>query len=137
MDLVASMIEEADYAGSLSASLDQIARRVQREQFSAPGRAILDDGLSHLEQKLGTLRAEVPGTDDALRGEPPALAIGEAEFEAVRWRVIDAGDVPATEKGALLALLGSMERAESLIDRILQERASVDHDQAAVLAAMS
>jgi phosphate:Na+ symporter len=137
MDLVASMIEEADYAGSLSASLDQIARRVQREQFSAPGQAILDDGLSHLEQKLSTLGAEVPDTDDALMGEPPALAIGEAEFEAMRWRVIDAGDVPATEKGALLALLGSMERAESLIDRILQERVSVDRDQAAVLAALS
>ena len=40
----------------------------------------------------------------------------------MRWRVIDAGDIPAAEKGALLALLGSMERAESLIDRIAQER---------------
>jgi phosphate:Na+ symporter len=137
MDLVASMIEEADFAGSLSGSLNQIARRVQREQFSAPGQAILDDGLGHLEEKLSTLRAEAPGTDDAQTGEPPALAIGEAEFEAMRWRVIDAVDIPATEKGALLALLGSMERAESLIDRILQERASLDHDQAAVLAARS
>ena len=53
----------------------------------------------------------------------------------MRWRVIDATDIPATEKGALLALLGSMERAESLIDRIQQERLSVDRDQAVVLAA--
>lgn len=56
------------------------------------------------------------------------------EFEAMRWTVIDAGDIPAAEKGALLALLGSMERAESLIDRIALERASVDRDQASVLA---
>jgi phosphate:Na+ symporter len=53
----------------------------------------------------------------------------------MRWRVIDAGDIPATEKGALLALLGSMERAEGLIDRIQQERLSVDNAQALVLAA--
>jgi hypothetical protein len=34
-----------------------------------------------------------------------------------------------------LALLGSMERAESLIDRIQQERLSVDRAQSVVLAA--
>jgi phosphate:Na+ symporter len=138
MDLVASMIEEADFAGSLSGSLHQIARRVRREQFSPAGQTILDEGLGHLEQKLSALTAdEDPGTD-ALMGEPAALgqaALGHAEFEAMRWRVIDAGDIPATEKGALLALLGSMERAEGLIDRIHQERLSVDNAQALVLAA--
>jgi phosphate:Na+ symporter len=132
------MIEEADFAGSLSESLHQIARRVRREQFSPAGQTILDEGLGHLEQKLSALIAdEDPGTD-ALMGEPAALgqaALGQAEFEAMRWRVIDAGDIPATEKGALLALLGSMERAEGLIDRIQQERLSVDNAQALVLAA--
>ena len=133
MDLVASMIEEADFTGSLSESLHQIARRVRREQFSPTGQAILDEGLAHLEQKLSALGTDgSPGTDPLL-GEP--LALGEAEFEAIRWRVIDAADIPATEKGALLALLGSMERAEGLIDRILQERLSVDRAQSAVLAA--
>jgi phosphate:Na+ symporter len=133
MDLVASMIEEADFAGSLSESLHQIARRVRREQFSAAGQAILDEGLGHLEQKLSALTANArPGTD-VLTAEPAAL--GQAEFEAMRWLVIDAGDIPATEKGALLALLGSMERAESLIDRIHQERLSVDRAQVVVLAA--
>jgi phosphate:Na+ symporter len=133
MDLVASMIEEADFTGSLSESLHQIARRVRREQFSPAGQAILDEGLGHLEQKLSALTANArPGTD-VLTGEPAAL--GQAEFEAMRWRVIDAGDIPANEKGALLALLGSMERAESLIDRIQQERLSVDRAQSVVLAA--
>jgi len=133
MDLVASMIEEADFTGSLSESLHQIARRVQREQFSPAGQTILDEGLGHLEQKLTALTADADTVDDALMGEPAAL--GQAEFEAIRWRVIDATEVPPTEKGALLALLGSMERAESLIDRIQQERMSVDRDQAVVLAA--
>jgi phosphate:Na+ symporter len=132
MDLVASMIEEADFTGSLTESLHQIARRVRREQFSPAGRTILDEGVGHLEQKLSALIADAgPGTD-VLMGEPAAM--GQAEFEAMRWRVIDAEDVPATEKGALLALIGSMERAESLIDRIRQERMSVDHTQAVVLA---
>ncbi|QYN39024.1 Na/Pi symporter [Pseudonocardia sp. DSM 110487] len=132
MDLVASMIEEADFTGSLTESLHQIARRVRREQFSPAGRTILDEGVGHLEQKLSALIADAgPGTD-VLMGEPAAM--GQAEFEAMRWRVIDAEDVPATEKGALLALIGSMERAESLIDRIRQERLSVDRAQADVLA---
>lgn len=135
MDLVASMIEEADFAGSLSESLHQIARRVRREQFRPAGRAILDEGLGHLEQKLSALTANEGRGTDVLLDQPAAL--GQTEFEAMRWRVIDAGDIPATEKGALLALIGSMERAESLIDRIQQERLSVDRAQTAVLAAQS
>ncbi len=131
MDLVASMIEEADFTGSLSESLNQIARRVQREQFSTPGQSLLDEGVGHLEQRLSTLTSDADTVDDDLTGEP--IVLGHAEFEAMRWRVIDAADIPASEKGALLALLGSMERAESLIDRIQQERLSVDRDQALVL----
>jgi phosphate:Na+ symporter len=127
------MIEEADFTGSLSESLHQIARRVRRERFSPAGQGILDGGLGHLEQKLSALTADLDTGTDALMGEPAAL--GQAEFEAMRWRVIDAGDIPAAEKGALLALLGSMERAESLIDRIQQERLSVDRAQSVVLAA--
>ena len=41
------------------------------------------------------------------------------------------GGLPVGEKGAILALLGSIERAEGLIDRIEQERASVDRTIAA------
>ena len=52
------MIEEADFAGSLSESLHQIARRVRREQFSPAGQAILDEGLGHLEQRLSTLNGD-------------------------------------------------------------------------------
>jgi phosphate:Na+ symporter len=132
MDLVASMIEEADFTGSLSESLHQIARRIQREQFTPASREVLDKGLDHLDKKLSVIEG-VPVVD-ALAAAPGAALLDAPEFEAMRWTVIDAEDIPAAEKGALLALLGSMERAESLIDRIAQERASVDRDQASVLA---
>jgi hypothetical protein len=37
-DLVASLIEEADFAASFGETLHQVARRVQREQFSPEAR---------------------------------------------------------------------------------------------------
>lgn len=132
MDLVASMIEEADFTGSLTESLHQIARRIQREQFTPASRKVLDKGLDHLDRKLALL--EMESAVDGPAAQPGATALEAPEFEAMRWTVIDAQDIPAAEKGALLALLGSMERAEALIDRIAQERASVDRDQASVLA---
>jgi phosphate:Na+ symporter len=132
MDLVASMIEEADFTGSLTESLHQIARRIQREPFSSASREVLDKGLDHLDKKLSVLEG-VPDLD-GLAAAAGAALVDAPEFEAMRWTVIDAEDIPAAEKGALLALLGSMERAEALIDRIAQERASVDRDQASVLA---
>ena len=35
-DLVASLIEEADFSASLAETLHQVARRVKREKFTAP-----------------------------------------------------------------------------------------------------
>ena len=49
-----------------------------------------------------------------------------ATIEQLRWKVIDTASLPSGEKGALVALLGSIERSEDLIGRIKQERASVD-----------
>lgn len=53
-------------------------------------------------------------------------------FEEIRSGVIDSKDVPANEKGAVVALLGSIERAEGLMARILAERASIDRGGRAV-----
>lgn len=131
MDLVASMIEEVDFTGSLSESLHQIARRVKREEFSAPGAALVDEGLGLLETKLDAL---IAGSDHPV--ELPAGHSKQGDFEGIRWRVIDAGDVPAEEKGAILALLGSIERANGLAERIAEERASVDRDFAALIASL-
>ena len=132
MSLVASMIEEADFTGSLTESLHQIARRIKRDEFSAPSKEVLDKGLEHLDRKLSLLETDTADVEGDVLADAPVIEA--AEFDAMRWSVIDADDIPAAEKGALLALVGSMERAESLIDRIAQERASVDSDQASVLA---
>ena len=117
LDLVASLIEEVDFTGSLNETLYQIARRMKREEFGEAGHALLDEALGRLEDKLDAIMQ--PGTE--IPGGSPQI-----EFEEIRWRVIDSTDVPATEKGAILALLGSFERAEALIDRIAAERDSVD-----------
>ncbi|WP_226347154.1 Na/Pi cotransporter family protein [Agilicoccus flavus] len=123
MDLVASIIEEVDFTGSLTETLHQIARRVKRENFSAPGRELIEEALTRVDHAMDRLL--FPET--AQRRLPPGH-LSRSEFEEIRWRVIDSGNVPVTEKGAILALLGSIERAEGLIDRIEVERASVDRD---------
>jgi hypothetical protein len=115
------MIEEVDFTGSLNEVLYQIARRVKREDLSGASSTLLDVALMRLDDKLagiltiGTDSTSRPGPFDARRG-----------LTDIRWDVIDSTSVPAAEKGAVLALLGSFERAEGLVDRIQEERASVD-----------
>jgi phosphate:Na+ symporter len=123
LDLVASLIEEVDFTGSLAESLHQIARRVKRESFSEAGRRFIGRALERLDQSLTPLLMPV--------GQPqPVLPAGHSKvtpIEDIRWEVLEPkAAVPLAEKGALLALLGSIERAEGLIARIAAERASVD-----------
>lgn len=118
MDLLASMIEEVDFTASLSDTLYQIARRVGREEFSPAGQAFIEDALTHLDRELRALSD--PSDDSSVTPEQDRLA----HIEDIRWRVIDAQSLRAIEKGAILALLGSMERAEGLIDRIAEERST-------------
>ena len=121
LDLVASLIEEVDFTSALSESLYQIARRVKREPFSDAARLVLGQGLERLDQSLNRILIDqVP---------QPRLPAGHSlvpAFEELRWQALQNHDVAAGEKGALLALLGSVERAEGLIERIVTERASVD-----------
>jgi phosphate:Na+ symporter len=120
LDLVGSMIEEVDFTSSLSETLYQIARRVKRMEFSESSRRVIDAALERLDGAMN--RVLMPGMVPSL----PAGHSTLAGFEETRWRVLNSAEIPAGEKGALLALLGSMERAEGLIERIVQERASVD-----------
>jgi phosphate:Na+ symporter len=121
LDLVASLIEEVDFTGSLTESLYQIARRVKREEFSATSSTLIEDALQRLDAGLTPL---------LVGGAQPRLPAGHmitAPIEKLRWRILDSqANVPAREKGALLALLGSIERAENIVTRIAEERASVD-----------
>jgi phosphate:Na+ symporter len=125
LDLLASMIEEVDFTGSLNESLYQIARRVKREDLGEAARTLLDGALMRLDGKLATI--VTVGTDS---DEPDGR---RRDLADIRWDVIDSTSVPAAEKGAVLALLGSFERAEGLVDRIQAERASVDRSIAALV----
>ena len=124
LDLVASLIEEVDFTSSLSETLYQIARRVKRTPFSAPATAMVGKALERLDLSMNRVLF-APGVQPTM----PAGHSTLPAFEEMRWQVLKSADVAAGEKGALLALLGSIERAEGLIDRIIQERASVDRTQ--------
>ena len=130
LDLVASLIEEVDFTSALSESLYQIARRVKREPFSDAARVVLGQGLERLDQSLNRILIDqVP---------QPRLPAGHSlvpAFEELRWQALQNRDVAAGEKGALLALLGSVERAEGLIERIVTERASVDRSMIGIRTA--
>lgn len=121
LDLVASMIEEVDFTSSLSETLFQIARRVKREPFSAAALQVLDQGLEHIDLALNRVLF-----DPAMQPRMPSGHSTLPPFEDLRWQVLDQSEIHAGEKGALLALLGSIERAENLVQRIVEERSSVD-----------
>jgi phosphate:Na+ symporter len=129
LDLIASLIEEADFTASLAEALHQVARRVKREKFGQQGREVIDAALAKLEHSM---RAIMPngGLDAPMM---PAGHVQIAEVEELRMRTLNAGSgISSTERGAILAILGSVERAALLINRIDAERKSVN--RAGVLA---
>jgi phosphate:Na+ symporter len=130
LDLVASLIEEADFTAALAESLHQVARRVRRETFGEPGQAVVTSALDKLEYSLRSILPDL-GVPDA---NLPAGHVTFAEIDELRGRILSSGaGISPGERGTLLALLGSVERAELLIQRIDAERKSVN--RRAVLAA--
>lgn len=121
MDLVASLIEEVDFTSSLTEQLHQIARRVKREDFSPASQVFLEEALERLDRRMTDIVVPADGESRLPVGHHKEQSIDE-----LRWRVIDTKSLPAGEKGALVALLGSIERSEGLIQRIKEERGSVD-----------
>ena len=120
-DLLASLVEEEDFVAALGGTLFEVARRVEREPFSAGGREFAD---AILDQIAHAMRALVPERD-----REPAKDTGDERQSfliSMRRRCLEAGAaLPATERGRILELLGSAERAFLLIDRIDAERKSV------------
>jgi phosphate:Na+ symporter len=119
-DLLASLIEEEDWTASLGETLYQMARRVERENFSSPGRALVD---AMLDEVSDAMRAITPN------GHESGLAYADAagrlpKIQDLREQCLKA-DLPWAERGAILTLLGSAERAFYLIERIDAERKSV------------
>jgi phosphate:Na+ symporter len=121
-DLVASLIEEEDFTASLGEALFQIARRVERQPFGAEGRKLVD---AMLEEVATAMRAIVPLDQPdptvAAAAEPRIARLAELRGQALRL----GPELPWVERGAVLALLGSAERAYFLIERIDAERRSV------------
>jgi phosphate:Na+ symporter len=130
-DLVASLIEEEDYTASLGETLYQIARRVERQPFGETGRAIVD---TVIDQVADAMRAIIPID----QRNPPVTAEAEPRLPKLlelRERCLRLGaELPWVERGAILALLGSAERAYFLIERIDAERRSVSREVSASAA---
>ncbi|MCG7505712.1 Na/Pi cotransporter family protein [Mesorhizobium retamae] len=123
LDLVASLIEEADFTAALAEQLHQVARRVRRETFGTQGKAIVDTALDKLDFDL----REILPDFGVKAPQMPAGHVNFPEVEQLRAQILIAGQgIAPGERGALLALLGSVERADLLIKRIDAERKSVN-----------
>ena len=118
-DLLASLIEEEDFTATLGETLHQIARRIHRQPFDTAARGIVEDVLGRVEADLDAL---AKGRLAELSGDR------SAPIAALRKRALEAADMSWEDRGGVLALLGSAERAFFLIDRIADERRSVSRD---------
>ena len=124
-NLLASLVEEEDFAASLGDTLYQVARRVERQPFTALGREVVNSIVDQIEEHLRLITAGDSGTRvaaDALTREPFLLS--------AREKCLRSGpdELSWAERGAILTLLGSSERAFFLIDRIVAERRSVPRE---------
>lgn len=123
-NLLASLIEEQDFSASLTETLSQITRRIERQLFSSNGQAIVAAVLDIVEP--------------AVKNGPEGGNLPDAharQLLALRERCLqDEQKLGWDERGAILTLLGSAERALNLVQRIADERLSVsrelDHDSA-------
>jgi len=117
-DMLASLIEEEDFSASLGETLFQVARRIERWTFGAETRALVDATVGQIESQLQAVLVE--------RQQAPSAEEREQFLLDARGRCLKLGaEVPWAERGAVLELLGSAERAFFLIDRIAAERRSV------------
>jgi phosphate:Na+ symporter len=123
LDLVASLIEEADFTAALTEQLHQVARRVRRETFGREAQEIIRIALDKLEFDMRDILPTYGVADPAM----PAGHVAFPEIDELRGRTLSLGpNAGAAERGTILALLGSVERAEFLIRRIDAERKSVN-----------
>jgi len=123
-DLVASLIEEEDFCASLCETLYQVARRIERQAFGPEG---LEQSKTIVELVERVVAARL---DQPLAGSSTVGEKAMQDLVAMRHRVVANNNMPAEDRGALLALLGSAERVFYLAERIQSERASVSRDLA-------
>jgi phosphate:Na+ symporter len=131
-DLLASLIEEEDYTASLGETLYQIARRAERHNFTPAGRDLMTAAVDQVAEALTAIKP--PATEDAAvsaEAEPRLAGLLALRERCLRL----GGELPWGDRGAILALLGSAERAFFLIERIDAERRSVPRAVASTEAA--
>ncbi len=114
-NLLASLIEEQDYNASLTETLSQITRRIERQLFSSNGQVIVSAILDIVEPavKKGPQGAYLPHAHSGQLADLRSRCLHTEQ--KLGW----------DERGAILALLGSAERALYLVQRITDERTSV------------
>jgi phosphate:Na+ symporter len=100
---------------------------VQRQPFSEVGQPLVNETIDAVAMAM---RAIVPNEKGAML---PGLDVEkqDAVILALRDRCLRLGaELPWAERGAVLTLLGSAERAFYLINRIVEERESVSRELA-------
>lgn len=128
-DLLASLIEEEDFTASLGETLYQTARRIERQPFSAAGRELVNQTIDIVSRAVQCIVQQ----DSAVEQSRLTPADAQAFLNTTRAKCLELGaELPWIERGAILALLGSAERAFFLIDRISVERRSVSRDVRAI-----
>jgi phosphate:Na+ symporter len=97
-----------------------VARRVERQEFSPQGCSLVDATLDQISAALGSIAPGGTAPD-------PLDVVRRRDFlVAMREKCLGQGaELPWEQRGAVLELLGSAERAFFLIDRIDAERRSV------------
>jgi len=110
---------------SLGETLYQIARRVERQSFTPAALQIMKDILDVIDRGIADHLGYgvVPAGPSVPLEINPIKIIGE-----LRQRCLLANELPGEDRGALLALLGSAERALYLAERIQSERRSVSRE---------
>ncbi|MGD9803299.1 MAG: Na/Pi cotransporter family protein [Hyphomicrobiaceae bacterium] len=132
LDLIASLIEEADFTAALTESLHQVARRVKRETFTRHAQDIVNTALDKLDASLRAILPDYGIPDPRM----PAGHVTLPDVEELRAATLALGpNAGAGERGTILALLGSIERAQLLIRRIDAERKSVNRQNVLAKAA--
>jgi phosphate:Na+ symporter len=127
-NLLASLIEEEDFTATLVETQHQMLRRYERIGFSEAGKALVMAVIERVERDL----------DAILAGKGPNAAqlqvLREAQHQTIltmrEQALAPKAQLNWEERGAVLAMLGSMERAFFLAERIHSERQSVSRDLA-------
>ncbi|HVF18089.1 MAG TPA: Na/Pi symporter, partial [Steroidobacteraceae bacterium] len=121
-DLLGSLIEEEDFTAALVEAQHQMLRRFGRMEFSSFGKAIALTIIQRAEADLDAMLA-----DRMSAGEMHARR-EEQHREILRMReqaLSPKNSLTWQERGAVLEMLGSLERAFTLAERIHAERQSV------------